>query len=62
MSLLTHLSLSVMNTFQEMKENIATEESDMEFHSIDHTIGFLSFWHVDMMCDIDMMCNMPVLY
>ena len=28
-----------MNTFWKIKENIATEKTDMEFDSFDHTIG-----------------------
>ena len=43
MSIFTPL---VMNNFREIKENIATNTTDMEFHSFDHTIGFLSFWQV----------------
>ena len=32
------------------------EETDVKFHSYDHTIGFLSLWHGDLMC------HMPLLY
>ena len=50
------LYLSVMNTLREIKENIATEKTDLEFHSFDHTIGFLSFWHIDLMWYMPMLC------
>ena len=45
-----HLHPSVMNTFLEIEENITIEKTDIEFHSFDFTFGFLSFWHVDLIC------------
>ena len=46
-SLSKPLASLVMNTFLEIKENVATEKTDMAFHSTDYTVGFLSFWHID---------------
>ena len=39
-----------MNTFWEIKENISTEKTNVEFQCFAHTIRFLSFWHIDFMC------------
>ena len=36
--------------FSEIKENITTEKTGMEFYSCDHTIVFLSFWNFDLIC------------
>ena len=44
-----------MYTFWEIKENVATKKTDMQFHSFDHIIGFLSFWFVDLMCHTTML-------
>ena len=44
-----------MKTFWEIKENIAKEKKDMEFHSFDCTIWFLSFCHVDLMYHTSML-------
>ena len=56
MGLLHLLDFSVMNTFWEIKENVTMKKTDMEFHCFDQTIGPCYFWQ------IDLMCNMPVLY
>ena len=41
------LDLSVMNIFWEFKE---TEKTSYGIDGCDHTIGFLSFWHIDLRC------------
>ena len=48
MSLLT--PLASFYDYWEIKEYVAREKTDMEFQSFDHTIGFLSFWYIDIMC------------
>ena len=48
------LHLSVMNTFWEIKENLATEKTDMEFYSFDHIIIPLFFWYIDLIYQIPM--------
>ena len=35
-----------MNIFREIRENNAAEKTDMEFHSFDHTVGFLFLQYV----------------
>ena len=51
MSILTPLaSLCDVNTFAEIKDNITIKKTNMEFHSFDQTIRYLSFWHINFMC------------
>ena len=38
-----------MNTFLEIKENVTTVKTDVEFNSFDHAIRFLSFWYIGLM-------------
>ena len=45
----TFLWWKLLKMFWEIKENVAMEKT-VEFHSFDQTIGFLSFWHIDLTC------------
>ena len=47
MSIIRPLALFCDKYFSCIQENIGMERTDMEFYSFDHSIGFLSFWHVD---------------
>ena len=45
-----HTLLIKLKWYMLPKGKIYINKTDMEFHSFDHTTGFLSFWHTDLMC------------
>ena len=55
MSILTPLAPFCDEYFSEIKEMLATEKTNIVFHGSDHTIGFLSFLYIDLMCYTSML-------